>query len=127
MKKIILPLLAIVVLLLLIAWMAGLFVEKIEPGSNTAVQPHSGEPVVVKVIHDGIEGRVRRDLYILGLLAELMEKHSPLLRQYQPVATAKQFSRTLMGEMDFGHERRNLDEFARNFSDDPTVVFKVQD
>ena len=49
MKKIILPLLAIVVLLLLIAWMAGLFVEKIKPGSNTAAQPHTGEPVVVRV------------------------------------------------------------------------------
>jgi ubiquinone biosynthesis protein len=83
----------------------------------------SGEAVVVKVIHDGIEGRVRLDLYILGVLSELAEKHSPLLKQYQPVATAKQFSRTLMAEMDFGHERRNLDEFASHFSHDPTVIF----
>ena len=41
MKKIILPLLAIVVLLLLIAWMAGLFVEKIPPGIDTVVQANT--------------------------------------------------------------------------------------
>jgi len=49
MKKIILPLLAIVILLLMIAWMAGLFVEKIPPGTNTIVQANTGEPMVVKV------------------------------------------------------------------------------
>ena len=39
MKKIIFPLLAIVALLLMIAWMAGLFVEKIPPGMDTAWKP----------------------------------------------------------------------------------------
>jgi RND family efflux transporter MFP subunit len=49
MKKIILPLLAIVALLLMIAWMAGLFVEKIPPGMNTIVQTNTGEPIAVQV------------------------------------------------------------------------------
>jgi RND family efflux transporter MFP subunit len=49
MKKVILPLLAIVALLLMIAWMAGLFVEKIQPGMNTIVQTNTGEPVAVRV------------------------------------------------------------------------------
>jgi membrane fusion protein (multidrug efflux system) len=49
MKKIILPLLAIVALLLMIAWMAGLFVEKIAPGMNTIEQTNTGEPIAVKV------------------------------------------------------------------------------
>ena len=35
MKKFLLPLLAIVALLVMIAWMAGVFVDKIEPGINT--------------------------------------------------------------------------------------------
>jgi RND family efflux transporter MFP subunit len=33
----------------MIAWMAGLFVEKIPPGSNTIVQADMGEPIAVKV------------------------------------------------------------------------------
>jgi membrane fusion protein (multidrug efflux system) len=49
MKKIIFPLLAIAALLLMIAWMAGLFVEKIPPGSNTIEVVNSGEPVAVKI------------------------------------------------------------------------------
>lgn len=48
MKKIILPLLAIVALLLMIAWLAGLFVDKIAPGTNTAVQTNTGEPIAVQ-------------------------------------------------------------------------------
>ena len=49
MKKIILPLLAIGALLLIIAWVAGLFVEKIPPGSNVIVQRNTGEPIAVKI------------------------------------------------------------------------------
>jgi RND family efflux transporter MFP subunit len=48
MKKILLPLLAIVALLLMIAWMAGLFVEKIPPGMDTIAQTDAGDAVVVK-------------------------------------------------------------------------------
>jgi len=48
MKKIILSLLAIVALLLMIAWMAGLFTEKIPPGTNAIVQTNLGEPVAVE-------------------------------------------------------------------------------
>jgi membrane fusion protein (multidrug efflux system) len=47
MKKILLSLLAIVVLLLMIAWMAGLFDEKIQPGINTLEQTNTGDPVTV--------------------------------------------------------------------------------
>jgi membrane fusion protein (multidrug efflux system) len=47
MKKVVLSLLAIVVLLLMIAWMAGLFDEKIQPGINTLEQTNTGDPVTV--------------------------------------------------------------------------------
>ena len=83
----------------------------------------TGERVVVKVMHEGIEERVRRDLGILGFLAELMEKHSAQLRQIQPVATAKQFKKTLLREMDYGYEGRYMEEFGRNFEGDATVRF----
>lgn len=50
MKKIFLPLLAIVGLLLMIGWMAGLFTDKIQPGMNTVAPSVSGEPVAVKAM-----------------------------------------------------------------------------
>ena len=82
-----------------------------------------GQQVVVKVIHGGIEPQVHRDLDILLFLADLMEKHAPWLRQYQPMSTARDFRRTLLREMDFGYEARHLQEFAENFREDATVHF----
>lgn len=82
---------------------------------------HSGERVVVKVRRSGIEGKVATDLEIVQALAELLEKHSPSLRPYQPVAVVRQFRRTLLREMDFTYEKRNLEEFARHFAAEPDV------
>src|ERR1017187_5207948 len=63
------------------------------------------------------------DLDILAGLAELGEKHSPQLRLYQPAAVVRQFRRTLLRELDFPFERRNLEEFVEHFAQDDTVHF----
>lgn len=84
---------------------------------------HTGEEVVVKVQHAHIEKQVAKDLDLMLGLAEIAEKHSSALRLYQPMATARQFSRTLRREMDFNHERRNLEQFATHFEYDDTVTF----
>lgn len=47
MKKVILSLVAIVALLLMIAWIAGLFGEKIQPGTNSITLTNTGDPVEV--------------------------------------------------------------------------------
>jgi ubiquinone biosynthesis protein len=84
---------------------------------------HSGEQVVVKVQHAGIADKIMPDLDILADLAELAEKHIPKSRLYQPAAVVRQFRRTLLRELDFTFERRNLEEFAGHFSQDDTVHF----
>ena len=89
---------------------------------HRAVLP-SGEEVAVKVQHAGLAPRINADLDILHGLAELAEKHSSVLRLYQPVATARQFARVLRRELDFSNERRNLEQFPRNFEFDDTVAF----
>jgi ubiquinone biosynthesis protein len=85
-----------------------------------AVLP-SGERVAVKVRRTGIESRVITDLEIVQLLAELMESQSASVRAYQPVAIVRQFRRTLMRELDFTYEKRNIEEFALHFEEDPNV------
>jgi ubiquinone biosynthesis protein len=82
-----------------------------------------GQWVVVKVQHAGIEAKVRTDLDILVGLAELAEQHIGELKKYRPRATAADFQRMLLRELDFGREERNLTQFAANFADDPTVRF----
>jgi ubiquinone biosynthesis protein len=85
-----------------------------------AVLP-SGERVAVKLRRTGIESRVITDLEIVQLLAELIENQSASVRAYQPVAIVRQFRRTLMRELDFTYEKRNLEEFALHFQEDPNI------
>jgi ubiquinone biosynthesis protein len=80
-----------------------------------------GQTVVVKVQHDGIQDRVINDLEILVALAHLAETQAPQLQSYQPVAMAAEFRRTLLRELDFTRELRNLAQFAENFERDKTV------
>jgi ubiquinone biosynthesis protein len=82
----------------------------------------NGRSVVVKVQHSGIEGTIHRDLNILANLASLAEKQQDLKR-YQPVAVVREFRQTLMQELDFRRETRNLQQFRRNFAPDHTVTF----
>lgn len=84
---------------------------------------HDGTGVVVKVQHQGIETRVHNDLEILIELAKLAETYSPELAQYNPVATANEFRETLLDELDFTREQKNLLRFARNFEDEEGVFF----
>lgn len=91
---------------------------------------YSGEAVVVKVQHAGIENRVRNDLEILTLLAGLAEQISPTTRQYQPKKTAEEFAQTLLQELDFTREATNLQRFTENFEKDQHIripqVYKEQ-
>lgn len=86
---------------------------------------HDGQAVVVKVQHAGIEEKIASDLDIMAYLAEFCQRHVSRLHNYQPVAIVREFKRTIQKELDFSSERRNLEEFARNFAGDPTVHFPI--
>jgi ubiquinone biosynthesis protein len=80
----------------------------------------SGERVVVKVQHAGIEAVVADDLDVLMGLAHLAESR-PEFKQYRPIANVAEMARTIRRELDFGREERNLHQFAQLFKDDPTI------
>jgi ubiquinone biosynthesis protein len=82
-----------------------------------------GDRVVVKVQHAGIEEKIGDDVEIMAGLAELLQRHVTQLRPYQPVTIVREFRRTISQELDFGAERRNLKEFARNFAKEASVHF----
>ena len=82
----------------------------------------NGRSVVVKVQHPGIEGTIRRDLDILSRLAAHAQRQEELKR-YQPVPVVREFRQTLMRELDFRREMRNLQQFRQNFAADHTVAF----
>ena len=80
-----------------------------------------GTPVVVKIRRPGIEGVIRADLRILEHAAKLLESEVPDSRRYDPVQIVSQFRRSLNRELDLAKEARNIDQFARDFADDPLV------
>jgi len=80
-----------------------------------------GTPVVVKIRRPGIENVIRADLRILEHAAKLLESEMPDARRYDPVHIVSQFRRSLNRELDLAKEARNIDQFARHFTDDPLV------
>jgi ubiquinone biosynthesis protein len=80
-----------------------------------------GTAVVVKIRRPGIEGVIRADLRILEHAAKLVESEIADMRRYDPVYVVSQFRRSLNRELDLAKEARNIDQFARNFADDPLV------
>jgi ubiquinone biosynthesis protein len=89
-------------------------------GQVHAARLASGEQVVVKVQHAGIEETVREDLDVLAGLALLAER-VPELAAYRPSATVAEMGRVLRRELDFGREERNLQQFCVRYKEDPTV------
>jgi ubiquinone biosynthesis protein len=80
-----------------------------------------GSLVVVKVQHDGILERIRPDLELMAALAQVLDHYVAAVHPYRPAEVVTNFSRSLMRELDFTSEKRNLEEFARNFARDDTV------
>jgi ubiquinone biosynthesis protein len=83
----------------------------------------SGEAVVVKVQHAGIADKIAGDLDIMAGLADLLQNRVEAVRAYQPVAMVREFRRTLLDELDFSSERRHIEQFTRNFANEPGVHF----
>ena len=81
----------------------------------------TGKKLAVKVQRPDIEKIIRADLDILHRLAQLAEKHIEESRLYNPTAVVDEFKKTILKEIDFSVEEKNIDRFRRNFKDDKTV------
>ena len=89
-------------------------------------ESESGEKLVVKVQRPDIGKTIRADLDILYMLAQLAEKYIEESRLYNPTAVVDEFKKTILREIDFSVEAKNIDRFRRNFKDDNTVyILKV--
>jgi ubiquinone biosynthesis protein len=82
----------------------------------------SGEEVVVKVQKPGVVEQVEVDLRLMLDLARTAQRRSALAKDYDFVAIAEEFARTLRGELDYEREGRNADTFRRQFDGNHDVV-----
>lgn len=80
----------------------------------------TGQPVAVKVQHVDIERKISVDLDILSGVAILSEQIREF-KNYRPRTIVSEFRRVIQRELDFRREERQMQQFARDFADDPTV------
>ncbi|KAL3702344.1 hypothetical protein R1sor_020366 [Riccia sorocarpa] len=81
----------------------------------------TGDEVAVKVQRPGIEPIIYRDLYLFRLLASFLNGYSLAKLGCNAELIVDEFGQKLLEELDYVLESRNIQDFYRNFKDDPSV------
>ncbi len=79
------------------------------------------ETVAVKVQRPGIRRIIEVDLEIMLHMATLIERHIEELYLHRPVKIVEEFADSLEKEIDYTIEASNMERFARQFLDTPTI------
>lgn len=91
-------------------------------GQVHAARLTGGEDVVVKVQKPGVAEQVEIDVRLVLDAARMAQRRSAFGRDYDLVALAEEFARTLRGELDYEREGRNADMFRRQFASNRDIV-----
>jgi ubiquinone biosynthesis protein len=79
-------------------------------------------PVVVKVQRPGIREKMRSDLSLLYWLARFFEGTIEEVSAYSPTSVVEEFEGAVEEELDFVHERQNIDRARKNFAPNPELL-----
>jgi predicted unusual protein kinase regulating ubiquinone biosynthesis (AarF/ABC1/UbiB family) len=82
----------------------------------------SGRDVVVKVQRPDVRETVRGDMEVLGSIAETADKRTSIGKQYGLAQLLGQFRRSLIGELDYRREAKNLLRFVELTKDYDLIV-----
>jgi predicted unusual protein kinase regulating ubiquinone biosynthesis (AarF/ABC1/UbiB family) len=81
-----------------------------------------GRDVVVKVQRPAIRERMSEDLEVLGDIAAFLDSHTEAGRKYEFAPLLEEFRKSLLHELDYRLEARNLATFADNLRDFDRIV-----
>jgi len=82
----------------------------------------SGALVAVKVQRPDVRETIVDDLEVLAEIASFLDKHTEAGRRYGFAAMVEEFRKSLLLELDYRQEARNLDTLRENLSDLDLVV-----
>ncbi len=82
----------------------------------------NGQEVAVKVQRPGIQRLILQDITIIGRFVSLLERWSKL-KHYRLTAIINEFKASIVLELDFEQEGRNLDQFINKFSEQRYILF----
>ena len=80
-----------------------------------------GSDVIIKVQRPNITEQIETDINILTTIAQLMNKHMPESRFFNPTGIVEEFSKTIRKELDFSEEAKNCCRFKKHFEDNPNI------
>jgi predicted unusual protein kinase regulating ubiquinone biosynthesis (AarF/ABC1/UbiB family) len=81
-----------------------------------------GRDVVVKVQRPGIREEMSKDLEVLGDIASFLDAHTEAGRKYEFTPLLEEFRKSLLRELDYRLEARNLAIFADNLREFEHIV-----
>ncbi|HWL34791.1 MAG TPA: AarF/UbiB family protein [Frankiaceae bacterium] len=81
----------------------------------------NGRAVAVKVQRPGIRERVLDDLDALREIAEFADAHTALGRRYGMAALLEEFRKSMLRELDYQQEARNLETLRTNLAEYPRI------
>ncbi|HVN51943.1 MAG TPA: AarF/UbiB family protein [Acidimicrobiales bacterium] len=95
--------------------------------SGSVAQVHraeleDGRRVAVKVLHQGVETTVLKDLELMQALAAYLEREDPELAQLRPTVLVDEFATMMRSAISLREELSNLQRFRENFADESDVV-----
>jgi len=76
---------------------------------------HSGEKVIVKVLRPNIKVVIQRDISLLYIIADKIERYWSAGKNLRPMAVVAEFEKTLLDELDLMREAANASQLRRNF------------
>jgi len=85
-------------------------------------QMRDGRNVVVKVQRPGIEQQIRDDLAAIAEIAQLVDRHSETGRRFCFGPMVEEFAQSMLHELDFRREARNLKVFGENLAEFERIV-----
>ncbi len=90
-------------------------------GQVHRAQLRSGEEVVIKIQRPDIRDNIDKDLAILAEIARLLDKYVESMAALNPVSVVKDFSKTLLRELDYLNEAHDMQRMRTAFVDNPMI------
>ena len=81
-----------------------------------------GRTVAVKVQRPGIREQIVKDLDALGEVVDFMDRHTRQGRKYEPARVLEEFRRTLLSELDYAREARNMATLDANLAEFERII-----
>ncbi|MGB0524492.1 MAG: ABC1 kinase family protein [Flammeovirgaceae bacterium] len=85
----------------------------------------TGEEVVVKIQRPGVRDIIEADLDIIKIIVKRGENYLASIGLINPMDIVHAFEKSIMKELDYLNEARNIEQFRKFYQDDPNFIVPI--